>query len=103
MLSSLGNWQLLHDTAPIHHSISVQQYLTNSSITIVSHSPAVPSDYFPFPIMKPPGGAHIPVIERGKRSYGVRAKGGHRKRATGVLLVVVWLLAEMCNNRRELH
>lgn len=51
-----GKWMLLHDNAPSHTSIMVQQYLTQHGVTVLQHPPyspdLAPADYFLFPRLK---------------------------------------------------
>jgi hypothetical protein len=88
MPSSLVSQQLIHETAQVHGLVLVQHYLTNSSITIISHSPVISSDYLMFPIMKSFLDRHTVQLLEVKKGCGVETKGSHRKSAIEVILVV---------------
>lgn len=51
-----GNWWLLHDNAPAHKSIIVQEFLAKREVVCINHPPYSPDlsppDYFLFPKLK---------------------------------------------------
>jgi histone-lysine N-methyltransferase SETMAR len=50
------NWLLLHDNAPAHRSVLVQEELAKQQVTILPHPPysldLTPCDFFFFPCLK---------------------------------------------------
>jgi len=63
-----GDWFLLHDNAPAHTAIMVQQYLAKRKVVCLDHPPyspdLAPPDYFLFPKLKMPmKGHHYSSIE----------------------------------------
>jgi len=56
--SAPGSWFLLHDSAPVHRAVAVQEFLTRKQVCVLHHplySPDLsPCDYFLFPKLKLP-------------------------------------------------
>jgi len=56
--SALGNWFLLHDNAPVHWAVAVQEFLARKQVCVLNHPPYSPDlspcDYFLFPKLKLP-------------------------------------------------
>ena len=56
--SALGSWFLLHDNAPVHRAVAVQEFLAWKQVCVLHHlhySPDLsPCDYFLFPKLKLP-------------------------------------------------
>ena len=63
-LFKLGQWDFHQDSAPVHNSILVTDYLTKMGIKIVCHPPhspdLVPCDFWLFPKLR---GCHYDTIE----------------------------------------
>ena len=53
-----GSWFLLHDNAPVHRSVAVQEFLARKLVCVPHHPPyspdLYPCDYFLFPELKLP-------------------------------------------------
>ncbi|UYV61610.1 hypothetical protein LAZ67_1005533 [Cordylochernes scorpioides] len=53
---NIGQWKLLHDNAPAHRAIIVQDYLAKHSVSVLPHPPyspdITPCDFFFFPKLK---------------------------------------------------
>jgi len=51
-----NSWFLLHDNAPAHRSVFVNDFLANNNVTVLEHPPhspaLVPTDVYLFPQMK---------------------------------------------------
>ena len=56
--SAPGSWFLLHDNAPVHRAVAVQEYLARKQVCMLHHPPYSPDlspcDYFLFPKVKIP-------------------------------------------------
>jgi len=56
--SAPGSWFLLHDNAPVHRAVAVQECLARKQVRVLHHPPYSPNlspcDYFPFPKLKLP-------------------------------------------------
>jgi len=56
--SAPGSWFLLHDNAPVHWAVAVQEFLAQKQVCVLHHSPYSPDlspcDYFLFPKLKLP-------------------------------------------------
>jgi len=56
--SAPGSWFLLHDNAPIHQAVAVQEFLARKQVCVLNHPPYSPDlspcDYFLFPKLKLP-------------------------------------------------
>ncbi|GFG38600.1 hypothetical protein Cfor_01647 [Coptotermes formosanus] len=56
--SAPGSWFLLHDNAPVHRPVAVQEFLARKQVCVLNHPPYSPDlspcDYFLFPKMKLP-------------------------------------------------
>jgi len=54
--SAPGSWFLLHDNAPVHRAVAVQEFLTRKQVCVLNHPPYSPDlspcDYFLFPKLK---------------------------------------------------
>ncbi|UYV64586.1 NAE1 [Cordylochernes scorpioides] len=53
---NIGQWKLVHDNAPAHRAIIVQDYLAKHSVSVLPHPPysldSAPCDFFFFPKLK---------------------------------------------------
>ena len=51
-----GSWYLLHDNAPPHRALVVQEFLAQKNVCVIQHPPYSPDlspcDYYLFPKMK---------------------------------------------------
>jgi len=56
--SAPGSWFLLHDNAPVHQAVAVQEFLARKQVCVLNHPPYSPDlspcDYFLFPKLKLP-------------------------------------------------
>jgi len=56
--SAPGSWFLLHDNAPVHRAIAVQEFLARKQVCVLNHPPYSPDlspcDYFLFTKLKLP-------------------------------------------------
>jgi len=56
--SAPGSWFLLHDNAPVHQVVAIQEFLARKQVCMLSHPPYSPDlspcDYFLFPKLKLP-------------------------------------------------
>ena len=56
--SAPGSWFLLHDNAPVHRAVAVQEFLARKQVCVLHHPPYSPDlspcDYFLFPKLKLP-------------------------------------------------
>jgi len=56
--SAPGSWFLLHDNAPVHRAVAVQEFLARKQVCVLHHLPYSPDlspcDYFLFPKLKLP-------------------------------------------------
>lgn len=56
--SAPGSWFLLHDNAPVHRAVAVQEFLARKQVCVLNHPPYSPDlspcDYFLFPKLKLP-------------------------------------------------
>ena len=56
--SAPGGWFLLHDNAPVHRAVAVQEFLARKQVCVLNHPPYSPDlsprDYFMFPKLKLP-------------------------------------------------
>ena len=56
--SAPGSWFLLHDNAPLHRAVAVQEFLARKQVCLLLHPPysadLSPCDYFLFPKLKLP-------------------------------------------------
>ena len=56
--SAPGSWFLLHDNAPVHRAVAVQEFLARKKVCVLNHPPYSPDlspcDYFLFPKLKLP-------------------------------------------------
>ena len=56
--SAPGSWFLLHDNAPVHQAVAVQEFLARKQVCVLHHPPYSPDlspcDYFLFPKQKLP-------------------------------------------------
>jgi len=56
--SAPGSWSLLHDNAPVHPAIALQEFLARKQVCVLNHPPYSPDlspcDYFLFPKLKLP-------------------------------------------------
>jgi len=54
--SAPGSWFLLHDNAPVHREVAVQEFLARKQVCVLNHPPyspdLFPCDYFLFPKLK---------------------------------------------------
>ena len=54
--SAPGSWFLLHDNAPVHRAVAVQEFLAQKQVCVLHHPPyspdLTPCDYFLFPKLK---------------------------------------------------
>ena len=61
--SAPGSWFLLHDNAPVHRAVAVQEFLARKQVCVLNHQPyspdLSPSDYFLFPKLKLPLKGHL--------------------------------------------
>ena len=56
--SAPGSWFLLHDNAPVHRAVAVQEFLAQKQVCVLNHPPYSPDlspcDYFLFSKLKLP-------------------------------------------------
>ena len=52
--SAPGSWFLLHDSAPVHWAVAVQEFLAQKQVCVLNHPPYSPRGYFLFPKLKLP-------------------------------------------------
>jgi len=56
--SAPGSWFLLHDNAPVHRAVAVQEFLVRKQVCVLNHPhyflDLSPCDYFLFPTLKLP-------------------------------------------------
>jgi len=56
--SAPGSWFPLHDNAPVHRAVDVQEFLARKQVRVLHHPPYSPDlspcDYFLFPKLKSP-------------------------------------------------
>ena len=56
--SATGSWSLLHNNAPVHRAVAVQEILALKQVFVLNHPPYSPDlspcDYFLFPKLKLP-------------------------------------------------
>ena len=56
--SAPGRWSLLHNNAPVHRTVAVQEFLARKQVCVIHHPPyspdLYPCDYFLFPKLKLP-------------------------------------------------
>ena len=61
--SAPGSWFLLHDNAPVHRAVAVQEFLALKQVCVLNHPPSSPDlspcDYFLFPKLKLPLKGHL--------------------------------------------
>jgi len=61
--SASGSWFLLHDNAPVHSAVAVQEFFTRKQVCVLHHPPYSPDldpcDYFLFPKLKLPLKGHL--------------------------------------------
>jgi len=58
-----GSWFLLHDNAPVHRAVAVQEFFARKQACVLNHPPYSPDlspcDYFLFPKLKLPLKGHL--------------------------------------------
>ena len=56
--STPGSWFLLHDNAPVHRAVAIEEFLARKQVCVLHHPPYSPDlspcDYFLFPKLKLP-------------------------------------------------
>jgi len=61
--SAPGSWFLLHNNAPVHQAVAIQEFLAQKQVCVLHHPPyssdLSPCDYFLFPKLKLPLKGHL--------------------------------------------
>jgi histone-lysine N-methyltransferase SETMAR len=89
------NWLLLHDNAPAHRSILVQEELARQQITVLPHPPYSPDlascDFFLFHHLK----AKISVLQGGRQCHKRCRMGISCQYVSAVFLAAIPMLADL--------
>ena len=72
--SAPGNWFLLHDNAPVHRAVVVQEFLARKQVCVLHHPPYSPDlspcDYILFPKLKLPLKGRLFEDVQDRNQYG---------------------------------
>jgi hypothetical protein len=100
------NWLLLHDNAPTHRSVLVQEELTKQQVSILPHPPhssdLVPCDFFFFPHLKEKLLASISIGQGDHHCHKGSRMGPSCRYLSAVLPADMPTLAGLHSDRRRL-
>ena len=96
-----GSWFLLHDNAPVHRAVAVQEFFARKQACVLNHPPYSPDlspcDYFLFPKLKLP----LWICSRHPRSCDIESTGHTTRRCAEVVPVFARSCHSLYRCRRD--
>ena len=103
--SAPGSWFLLHDNAPVHRAVAVQEFFARKQVCVLNHPPYSPDlslcDYFLFPKLKLPLKGRLFEDVQDPRSCDILSSGHTTRRRAEVVPVFARSCHSLYRCRRD--